>query len=326
MNRSPMRVTRCPSDGAELLPATVATTVEGVAYGMRRCPRCHRGVLDPRPDAGALASWYGPAYFGVGSGKFVLPIEAFVDWFRGKRARQAAALLEREASSSGHGRLLDIGCGSGRFLAALINRGYECHGTELSELSARRAAAIPNLRLRVGPVDEDTYPAGGFDLISAWHVLEHLEDPDVMLRRCARWLRTGGYLMVAVPNIDSWQARLFRGSWFHLDPPRHLFHFGPGSLEAALNAAGFRLVKMQHLSWEQNLYGVSQSALNALGLPRDDFYETLKGSRRIGTAPRDFLAALLLAVGLLPAALFCVAEAAARSGGTIECIAVKNTA
>jgi SAM-dependent methyltransferase len=321
-----VRVTRCPADGGELLPAAFSATLDGVAYGMRRCPRCHRGVLDPRPDAEALASWYGPGYFGSGSGKFVLPIEAFVEWFRGRRARQAAALLERGPAPHRSRRILDVGCGSGQFLAALVERGYECHGTELSQETARRAAAVPGLRLHVGPVAPDSYPAGQFDLVSVWHVLEHLEDPDAMLRRCAGWLRSGGWLMLAVPNIDSWQARLYRGSWFHFDPPRHLFHFGPRSLETALTAAGYRVTRMRLLSWEQNLYGVLQSALNALGFPRDDFYEALKGNRRLGSEPRDFLQAALLAVGLLPAAAFCIAEAAARSGGTIECVAIKEPA
>ena len=75
---------------------------------------------------------------------------------------------------------------------------------------------------------------GRFDVMSLWHVLEHLADPDRTLRDCARWLTQGGLLLVAVPNLDSWQARVFRGAWFHLDPPFHLHHFAPGSLARAL--------------------------------------------------------------------------------------------
>ena len=119
-------------------------------------------------------------------------------------------------------------------------------------------------------------------------------------------------------------ARLFRGHWFPLDPPRHFFHFGPGSLTAALAAAGFRVERMRHLSWEQNLYGVIQSALNSLGFPRDDLYETLKGNRPLGSKPRDLVEVLLLAVGFLPAVLFTAGEAAFRHGGTIECVAIRT--
>lgn len=254
-------------------------------------------------------------------------MEAFVDLFRDGRAREAARLLARRPPASGERpRVLDVGCGSGLFLAALAKRGFECHGTEFSDETAIRARALPGLRIHAGPIDDETYEAGSFDLISVWHVLEHLGDPDELLRHSARWLRPGGALMLAVPNIDSWQARLFRGAWFHLDPPRHFFHFGPGSLTAALAAAGFRVERMRHLSWEQNLYGVIQSALNSLGFPRDDLYETLKGNRPLGSKPRDLVEVLLLAVGFLPAVLFTAGEAAFRHGGTIECVAIRPDA
>ncbi|HKQ19847.1 MAG TPA: class I SAM-dependent methyltransferase, partial [Candidatus Eisenbacteria bacterium] len=256
------RVTRCPGDGADLAPASYATTLEGVAYGIRECPRCHRRALDPRPAPSALAYWYGPGYFGASSRKFIGPIESFVDFFRDGRAREAARLLGRLPSAGRAPRVLDVGCGSGLFLAALAKRGFECHGTEFSDETARRARAIRGLSIHAGPIDSATYAPGSFDLISVWHVLEHLDQPDELLRHCARWLRPGGALMLAVPNIDSWQGRLFRGAWFHLDPPRHFFHFGPSSLGSALSNAGFQVETMRHLSWEQNLYGVIQSALN----------------------------------------------------------------
>ena len=334
------RVERCPADGAELLPAAYGAAVGGVTWAVRTCPRCGRRALDPRPSPGALGAWYGPEYFGAGDAKFVGGIEAFIDAFRQSRARDAAAWMRRlpprpgatqaavpnaaPTGAPGPGRVLDIGCGSGRFLAALAWRGFECHGTEFSDETARRAAAIPGLQVHAGPVTDGTYAPGTFDLVSVWHVLEHLHDPDALLRRCALWLREGGVLLLAVPNIDSWQARLFRGAWFHLDPPRHLFHFGPSSLRVALEAAGFRVVRMRQLSWEQNLYGVLQSGLNALGFARDDFYEALKGNRRLGSTPRDYVEAALLAAGFLPAALFTLAEAAAGCGGTLELVARKE--
>lgn len=297
-----------------------------MAYGVRECPRCHRRALDPRPAPATLAHWYGPSYFGASTRKFIGPVEAFVDLFRDGRAREAAGLLAKGPAPSGERpRVLDVGCGSGLFLAALAKRGIECHGTEFSDETARRARALPGLRIHAGPIDADTYAAGSFDLISVWHVLEHLGDPDELLRYAARWLRPGGTLMVAVPNIDSWQARLFRGAWFHLDPPRHFFHFGPRSLGAALQAAGFRVERMRHLSWEQNLYGVIQSALNSLGFPRDDLYETLKGNRPLLSAARDAIEVPLAAALFLPAVVFTAGEAALRHGGTIECVAIRKT-
>ena len=127
--------------------------------------------------------------------------------------------------------------------------------------------------------------------------------------------------MIAVPNVASWQAGLFRGAWFHLDPPRHLQHFDPASLGGILREAGFRTLQVRHLSWEQNLYGYLQSALNALGFPRDQLYGLFKGSRP-SRIPISLVLQAVLAAALLPAAAVATAlEAALGRGGTIECVA-----
>ena len=301
------------------------TSIAGSTFSLRPCARCGRKALDPRPRASELDGWYGRSYFGAGAVKFVGPIEAVVTWFRRGRAQLAVRLLRPESDDSLAGRrVLDVGCGAGQFLAALAVRGCECHGTELSAETATRAAELTGIRLHVGPIEATMYPEGFFDLISVWHVLEHLQDPDATLRNCRQWIRERGTLMIAVPNIDSWQARLFRGSWFHLDPPRHVFHFGATSLRRALHDAGFRALRIRHLSWEQNLFGVLQSILNALGFPRDDFYEALKGNRRIGSHASDFIAGLVMAAGFLPATVFAIAEAGFRAGGTLECVATTD--
>jgi len=277
-------------------------------------------LLDPRPRSEAIASYYDDVYYGSGARKFIPAIERVVDRFREGRARFACRLL-REMGHEGKGRVLDIGCGSGQFLARLVRSGHECHGTELSAETGRRAGQVPGLRLHLGELERDRFPVGSFDLISIWHVLEHLAEPDRILGFCHDWLSDGGALMVAVPNIDSMQASLFRGAWFHLDPPRHLHHFGRVSLERALSDAGFRIERMRTLSWEQNVYGVAQSALNAMGFPRDEYYEVLKRNRSLWTSPRLALELVLMAAVLPAAFLFALLEASLGRGGTLECVA-----
>lgn len=313
-------VAACSCGSRDLAPGTRGFRLAGAAFSLRRCRACGRMLLDPRPGKSAIPDAYSGAYYGAGSRKFVPAIEGVVDRFRDGRARFAARFLG-PGSAPGSPRVLDIGCGSGQFLARLARMGYECHGTELSPETGERASKIPGLKLQFGDLTPQTYPSRSFDLISIWHVLEHLPDPDSVLRLCREWLRDGGALLIAVPNIDSWQARLFRGSWFHIDPPRHLHHFSRGSLASALEKAGFRIDRMRTLSWEQNLYGILQSALNAMGFPRDEFYEVLKGNRPITASWRLPLEAFLLA-GLSPAALvFAALEAAFGAGGTLECVA-----
>jgi 2-polyprenyl-3-methyl-5-hydroxy-6-metoxy-1,4-benzoquinol methylase len=315
---SVVRVDRCPCGSRDLSPPARPFRIGDVRFGLRRCRRCRRVLLDPRPAPGEIPACYSDGYYGAGSRKFIPPIEHVVDRFRDHRAALAARLLTG-IQNAGNGRVLDIGCGGGQFLARLIRSGYLGHGTELSPETGIRAAQVPGLNLHLGALEAGTYAPGAFDLISIWHVLEHLPDPDLALRYCNRWLAPGGLLLTAVPNTGSWQAAIFGGSWFHLDPPRHLHHFDRASLTAMLAGAGFRVERIRTFSWEQNPYGILQSALNALGFPRDEFYEVLKGNRSLAR-PR-LVAELALMMGLFPAALLLGAlEALFGRGGTLEIV------
>ena len=315
----------CPCGSRDLAAPERAFRIGDIGFGLRRCRRCRRMLLDPRLAPGEIWAAYSDEYYGAGPRKFIGPIERVIARFRDRRAAFAARL---PAGIPDHGtrRVLDIGCGSGQFLARLAHRGCVCHGTELSAETGKRAAMVPGLKLRLGPLEAETYAPGAFDIISIWHVLEHLPDPDRVLGYCRRWLAPGGALLIAVPNAGSWQASLFGGSWFHIDPPRHLHHFNRESLTTVLVTAGFRVERIRTLSWEQNLYGILQSTLNALGFPRDEFYEVLKGNRSIARPPRQILEAALMAALTPIALLLTVLEALFGRGGTLEIVARGNEA
>jgi len=122
------------------------------------------------------------------------------------------------------GRVLDVGCGRGVILGPLADRGFEVHGVEISAEAAQ--GADPRAEIRIASSLGDAgYEAGFFDQVVIWHVLEHVADPRGTLEEVARILRPGGRLIVAVPNFSSAQARWTGAAWFHLDLPRHLYHF-----------------------------------------------------------------------------------------------------
>jgi SAM-dependent methyltransferase len=309
-------VAACPCGGAALGPPAYATARGDLRYELRPCLRCRRLVLDPRPGDAALAAAYDRAYYGIGARKFLQPIESGLDLFRGGRARRLDALVP--GSAGRRRRALDIGCGDGGFLAELAARGWDCHGSELSPLTAQRAAARTGLPIRTGPLAADAFAPGSLDAVSIWHVLEHLRDPDRVLADCARWLAPGGVLLLAVPNVASWQARAFSGHWFHLDPPFHLYHFDPSSLARTLFDAGFDVEAVNHFCWQYNPYGVLQSLLNVLGFPRDELYDVLKGNDSAWSSPARLAQAVLGACALPSAVVWSLLEAAAGAGGTID--------
>lgn len=146
----------------------------------------------------------------------------------------------------GHGRALDIGCGNGHYMMFLKELGWDAAGFDVTDNLAEpvRKAGIP---IFTGSIDVLQDREGSFDLITMWHVLEHLHNPAEDLRRVRRLLAGGGTLLIEVPNSDSVTAKLFRADWFQWDLPRHLSHFTPISLRRMLEEAGFRVKSITHL-------------------------------------------------------------------------------
>jgi SAM-dependent methyltransferase len=159
------------------------------------------------------------------------------------------------------GRALDVGCGKGLLLAQLRDAGWKVEGTELSEVSSRFARSL-GVNVFQGPVQEAPVPAESFDVVTLFHVLEHLTDPKGALAHICRLLRPGGSLVVEVPNIGSWYARLFGDLWFHYDVPRHLYHFNRVTLRRMLVESGFDVVTETTRNFQYDAFGAVQSALN----------------------------------------------------------------
>lgn len=115
---------------------------------------------------------------------------------------------------------------------------WELHGIDINPEVVRRARS-PRLVLRAGQLGPDTYPAGRFDAIVASHLVEHVCDPVELVRVCERLLRPGGILIGELPNVDSWDARVFGRYWGGLHQPRHLFFWDRRSFVELGRRGGF---------------------------------------------------------------------------------------
>ncbi len=310
-----MRPVACPICDRKDAPLWVEE--EAPALGrlrLVRCPGCGLGYLDPQPDPDELAPFYARDYYGGESAKF----EPFIEAMRDRLARRRAAGLLQGLPVGA--RVLDVGCGDGRLLAAFAALGCEGVGTERRADHPRAGAAARGAEILAGDLTDLDLPAARFDLCVYWHVLEHLHDPAASLIAAGRALRPGGRLVVAVPHLDSVQARWARDRWFHLDLPRHLFHFTPESLAALLVRTGFRVTRISHFCLEQNPFGLLQSALNrrAAGEEGNALYEILKGTRRDAQFARRLLYRVAFALGMPVAVALATIESMAGRGGTIE--------
>ena len=294
---------------------------EDSRFTVLRCERCGFGRTHPDVPESEIGRWYPPAYYGEANVRFNPVMEALVRVFRRRRADVIARLTTP-------GKVLDVGCGRGFMLQTLRGLGYAVQGTELSAHAAKHASGVLGIDVHTGDFASAPYALGSFRAVIFWHSLEHFRDPLGAVARAAALLEPGGLLVIAVPNSDSLQARLFGGEWFHLDVPRHYVHFGTRSLRLALEAGGFRIHTVSHFSLEQNPYGALQSLYNAVGFPWNLLYSLLKvGSSRPAEArAHPFLAVAVFA--LLPLfvplafALWAI-ELVAQRGGTIDVYAQK---
>ena len=147
--------------------------------------------------------------------------------------------------TSCRGRLLDVGCGNGIFLATMKELGWEVAGVEPDRQAARVAREQFGLNVHVGTLEEAGFADGTFDAITMSHVVEHLADPISALRECWRVLRKGGRLVVTTPNIESLGHRLYGKAWIGLDPPRHLFLFSPPTLRTCIERSGLQVLELR---------------------------------------------------------------------------------
>jgi len=249
---------------------------ESIDYSIRNCHNCQARFLSPPPTAEVLALAYDDSYYGEGDTKFDGPVERILDGFRKKRA----TLLHRKLN--GKGKVLDIGCGNGRFLDHMQKLGdYSIHGIEPEGLSAQRARQIESLELKIGALEKGDFSPESLDAITLFHVFEHLTEPKETMQIASEILRPGGWLFMSFPNIGSWQAKVFKGNWLHLDPPRHLFLFRRQDFKTQMLELGFEIVEERHFSLEYNPFGFCQSLLNKMTGQRDLLYESMKGDDSI---------------------------------------------
>lgn len=208
-------------------------------------------------------------------------------------------------SDGGHGSLVDVGCGAGRFLIAVAGRFKRACGVEIS-LQSVEFARRQGLEIVGGLDDVD----GPIDVATAWHSLEHF--PAAALEKLVEMLSTrlarGGCVIVSVPNAASWQCRWLGRRYAFYDPPGHLQQFTPDSLNRLFTRHGFVRTGAA-ISWPYNVFGWIQGLLN-LVMPGHNYiyYRLKRGISRVSAA-RDVVGLLLVPIVAGPALLLSMCEA-----------------
>ncbi len=242
-------------------------------WSVLRCPGCGFVWLDPRPvapDVGLLYAHYHThtapvepldrsrpirnatkrAVLAAGFGYTRLPVSR--GWLMFGRVlsqldpiRDLVGAPIRWLDESARGALLDVGAGSGGFLAQMRGLGWDVHGVEPDRSAVEVARGQLGLDVTCATLEEARFPEHSFDVVTMGHVVEHLPDPIGTLRECRRVLKSGGRLVVVTPNVESLGHYLSRSRWRGLEVPRHLQLFSASTLRRLAELAGFRVTGLR---------------------------------------------------------------------------------
>jgi SAM-dependent methyltransferase len=245
----------CGTAGGELMWAGreheyVNTTND--EFRFVRCPTCGVLRLNPRPDVSELGRIYPPNYYAYGlQAEEEDPSSGLGAKLKQRMyQRRFEALVERLGKTSGTIRLLDVGCADGRLLDwykdGALGARLETHGIELSEAAAAVARSRGH-RVVAGRFEVDQeLEAGSFDLILAYHVIEHVDDPKRFAERAAELLAPDGLFVVATPNWDSADARRFKQHWGGNHFPRHWTLYDKKTIGGLARQVGLLLERVEY--------------------------------------------------------------------------------
>jgi 2-polyprenyl-3-methyl-5-hydroxy-6-metoxy-1,4-benzoquinol methylase len=236
----------CGSNQLRLFMSCIDYTVSKEAFNIDVCESCGLQFTNPRPDATDIGYYYQSSeYVSHTDERAPGLINAIYRRVRTYTLAQKRKLIE---SLLPVGSLLDIGCGTGAFAGNMQRAGWQVIAVEPDEQAAAKASLTHDLKV----YNEEWLHTctEKFDVVTMWHVLEHVHTLNQRREELSRLVRKGGLLLVAVPNSKSVDADHYGTHWAARDVPRHLYHFPPEMLRAWIELAGFERVKTLNMHFD----------------------------------------------------------------------------
>lgn len=144
-----------------------------------------------------------------------------------------------------NGKILDIGCSTGFYLAKLKELGWETFGIEINSEAAKWGKEKLKLNIFCGSLESANFPSDYFDVVTMWHTLEHVYNPDHTLKEIYRILKKNGTIIIGVPNVDTIERIVFGRCWWAWEAPRHLYHYSLKTLSNFLKKNNFNITKIE---------------------------------------------------------------------------------
>jgi SAM-dependent methyltransferase len=237
----------CPACfSADIVPVLSVRdhSVSGEEFQLYQCKACSIRFTQAVPDAASIGKYYASQDYVSHTDSSEGFINKLYKMVRNLTLRNKVKLLQKltKGKSPSEVSVLDIGCGTGYFLKAIAEAGFRASGLE-PDPGARKLAQTHS-GCTVEPADHlFQLPAHSVEVITMWHVLEHVHDLHGYLRRFQELLTPEGYAVIALPNYTSYDAGKYEAYWAAWDVPRHLYHFSPQAVEKLFAHYGFQLIK-----------------------------------------------------------------------------------
>lgn len=239
-------------------------------FTMVKCRTCGLMRTNPRPNSATMGFYYPDDYRPY--------LSTRVNTIASREAPRSLPALSRAVQQIFEaqayrlptipvGRLLEFGCASGSFLHRMAALGWYVEGIEVSEKSAGLARQY-GYQVHVGLLEDTPPPSSPFNLIVGWMVLEHLHDPVKGLMKLREWATDDAYLVLAIPNLASWDFRIFKTRWYALQLPCHLWHFTPQTVSNVLSTAGWKIERIHYQRVLTDWYASLGYLLNDKGFIR----------------------------------------------------------
>lgn len=213
-------------------------------YSVMKCDECGLVFVTPRHASEKLREIYAEGYWKSdkprvrGYSNYVADERLYLKTYQ-RRRRFLQPVETRRL------KILDVGCAAGFFLRVMREHGHEVYGVEPSAAIAQHARRhLGEAAVHVGtlddlPHDQPAFAPGSFDLVTMWDVVEHVPDPQALLRRARTLLRPDGALVIETQNVSSGFAKLLGRRWHHYKHAEHLYHFDPRTVRRLLEDSGF---------------------------------------------------------------------------------------
>jgi len=239
-----MNLFRCPvcdSTNGETVFQCIDHSVTGEMFDIVRCKSCGYAQTLPQPDELTIGKYYETDDYVSHSETRKGIVNKLYLLIRKFSVRKKVDLVKQIAPDTKS--LLDVGCGTGFFLSHCKAQGWNVTGVEQSNIARRKAEERIDATI-YSSIDEVIETGKTFDVITLWHVFEHLFDINKSLDQLKSMLNRGGVLILALPNPCSKDARVYGKDWAAFDVPRHLSHFSPQSIRLLTEKHGMKVKKI----------------------------------------------------------------------------------